>query len=80
MVLDNLKKDLVKMFPIDPEREDGLLSKDFMIKMHGMLYKYKKYGTEMISELNWRERVELLRQAEEIKQAEGESAEAKALR
>jgi hypothetical protein len=39
-----------------------------MLKMHTFLYKYKKYGSEMIAESNMHERIDLLRQAEEMKE------------
>lgn len=53
-VLESLKQEL-KKFPIDPPRddEDGILSKDFMLKMHSILYRYKKYGSEMLAQANF---------------------------
>jgi len=51
---------------MEPKRgEDGMLSKDFMVSMHTILYKYKKYAADMIAEANFDERVSYLRQAEE---------------
>ena len=53
-VLDELKKELKDKFRIDPPHgDDGLLTKDFMIKMHILLYKYKKYGQDMLGEANF---------------------------
>ena len=39
-MLDELKKELKDKFRIDPHGDDGLLTKDFMIKMHILLHKY----------------------------------------
>lgn len=45
-VFSELKKELRQNFsfetPKDPE--DGLLTREFFIKMHVLIYKYKKYG------------------------------------
>lgn len=69
-VLENLKTELKLRFEIEPLRslEDGLLTKDFMVKMHTLIYKYKKYAMEMLADTNWRLRIELLRQAMEIQE------------
>lgn len=76
-VLAELKRELTK-FKIDPPHgEDGLLTKDFMIKMHILLYKFKKYGQDMLGEANFHQRVYLMRQAEEYK-AQGNQAESDA--
>ena len=50
-VFEELKKELKANYSIDPPRdsEDGLPTKDFFIKFHVTLYKYKKYGQDMIS-------------------------------
>jgi hypothetical protein len=36
--------------PKDPK--DGLISKDFFVKIHALIYRYKKYGQDMIEEAN----------------------------
>ena len=36
-----------------------------MITMHTLLYKYKKYASEMIADVNFGERIKYLRDAEE---------------
>jgi len=43
-----------------------------MVKMHTLLYKYKKYGTEMLAEANFHERVVYLRQADDLKENEND--------
>ena len=45
-VITALKKELRENFPIEMPRdpEDGLIEKEFFIKMHTLIYKYKKYG------------------------------------
>lgn len=55
-VIDNLKKELRRSHKCDPDHdpEDDLLSKSFMLKLHALLYKYKRYAQEMIAEANWR--------------------------
>ena len=37
--------------------EDGLLSKDFMVKLHTLFYKHKRFGSEMIQNANFHERI-----------------------
>jgi len=39
-----------------------------MVDMHTVIFKFKTFGKEMIADANWRKRVELFRQAEEIKE------------
>ena len=34
--------------------------------MHSLLYKYKKYGKEMLAEANWKLRTDLMREADEL--------------
>ena len=46
-----------------------------MINMHKLLYKYKKYGAEMLSMANFHERIVYLQQAEDIKENEGDPKE-----
>jgi hypothetical protein len=45
-VITALKKELRENFPIEMPRdsEDGLIQKEFFVKMHTLIYKYKKYG------------------------------------
>ena len=47
-VLNELKKELREEYSVRFEREDGLPSKDFFVKIHTLIYKYKKYGHDMI--------------------------------
>jgi hypothetical protein len=39
-----------------------------MIDMHTVIFKFKTFGKEMIADANWRKRVKLYEQAEEIKE------------
>jgi len=57
-------------------REEGLLGKDFFISIHALIYKFKKYGMEMISEANFQERITFLEECEELKE-EAKSASGK---
>ena len=54
-VFSELKKELRGNFsfetPKDPE--DGLLTRDFFVQMHVLIYKYKKYGQDMLEEANF---------------------------
>ena len=43
-----------------------IFTKEMFIKMHCMIYKYKKYGHEMIVDANCRERIRLLWEIEEL--------------
>ena len=36
--------------------------------MHTVIFKFKTFGKDMIAEANWRKRVGIMQQAEEIKQ------------
>ena len=69
-VLSNLKKELKTKFKIEPSRDedDGILSRDFMVKMHTILYQYKKYGSEMIADANFHQRIIYLKQADDLKE------------
>ena len=70
-VEQNLRNDLKKEFKFDaPKDNDGLFTKEFLIRLHTILYKYKKYGSEMLAEANFHERVGYLKEAEEIREAE----------
>lgn len=45
MVLAELKQELRKDFPIELPREaDGLVEKETFVKIHSLMYKYKKFG------------------------------------
>ena len=41
-----LKKELRESFSIElpKDSKDGLITKEFFVKMHALIYKYKKYG------------------------------------
>ena len=59
-VFAELKKELEE-FSIDmPKDSDGYIEKNFFIKLHTIIYKFKKYGQEMLTEANFRERIEYL--------------------
>lgn len=65
MVIASLKQELKENFSINPTKgEDGILSKDFMVKLHTLIYKFKKYATEFIAKANFDERITLLREVE----------------
>jgi hypothetical protein len=36
--------------------------------MHALIFKFKTFGKDMIAEANWRKRIELFRQAEDMKE------------
>ena len=75
-VLSQLKKDLKSSFEFDQPREkDGFFTMNFFIKIHAMIYKYKKYGQEMIAEANSQERYQLLQKIEELKEQSGENVD-----
>lgn len=69
-LIDGLKKDLRENFEIDPPRskEDGLLTREFMIKMHTLLYRYKKYAFDLIGEANFLHRIVLLREKQQFEE------------
>ena len=77
-LLSELKSELRKEHNFQPTRDDGLFSKDFFVKLHYIIYKYKKYGIEMLAEANFQERIRYLEECEEFKEeaktATGESA------
>ena len=45
-VFSVLKKELREEYSIDMPKDpkDGLIDKNFFIKMHSLIYRYKKYG------------------------------------
>ena len=53
-VFTALKKEMRESFPIEmpKDAEDGLIQKDFFVKIHTLIYRYKKYGQDMIEEAN----------------------------
>ena len=61
-VLSELKQEMRQGFPVNLPRDpsDGLVAKEVFIKMHCLIYRYKKYGHDMIIEANTRERIQLL--------------------
>lgn len=59
-VYTQLKKEL-QTYNIDlPKDSNGLIDKNFFVKLHTLIYKFKKYGQEMLTEANFRERIEFL--------------------
>ena len=81
-VFQELKAELKAGYPIDAprDREDGLFTRDFFIKIHELMYKYKKNGFMLIEDANFKTRVFYLRQIEELKemQADEETEKSKA--
>ena len=74
-VKNELKKELKLTFPINvPRDQDGLPTKEFFIKIHTIIYKYKKYGHDMIAEANTAERINILEQIEELKEQVADQA------
>ena len=69
-ILKQLKSELKTKFSIEPTRDDddGLLSREFMVKMHTLLYQYKKYGSEIIADCNFHNRIRFLVQADDLKE------------
>lgn len=63
-----MKQELVEKFPIEPPRssKDGVYQKDFFLNFHVLLYKYRKYGRDIMSENNFNWRIKLLQEAEEM--------------
>lgn len=57
--------------PSEPPRtlEDGLYQRDFFVNFHVTLYKYRKYGAEIVSEHNFRTRINFLRESEQAVEA-----------
>jgi len=52
--MNELKSELKEHFPINPPKDDdGLFSKQFMLDLHTLLYKYKKMGSELLGESNF---------------------------
>jgi hypothetical protein len=69
-VFDQLKKDLRSNFSFETpkDQEDGLLTREFFVRMHVLIYKYKKYGQDMLEEANFQQRINLLEQKDIIDQ------------
>jgi len=67
-VFSELKKELRANFsfetPKDPE--DGLMTREFFVRMHVLIYKYKKYGQDMLEEENFQQRISLLEMKDAI--------------
>lgn len=59
-VYDELKKELESYNIELPKTANGLINKDFFIKLHTIIYKYKQYGKDMLADLNFRERIQYL--------------------
>jgi hypothetical protein len=74
-----LKRDLRNNFEVDLKRDpsDGLFEKEAFVKIHVLMYKFKKFGHDMIIDANNRERLSLLAKIEQIKK-ESDHVEAKA--
>ena len=66
-----LKKELRANFSIETPKdpEDGLMTREFFVRMHVLIYKYKKYGQDMLEEENFQRRVSLLELKDAIDQA-----------
>ena len=58
-VLSELKQEIRRDFPVNLPRDpsDGLVTKDMFVKIHCLIYRFKKYGHEMIVDANSRERI-----------------------
>jgi hypothetical protein len=50
-----------------PRDQNGWFTQKFMIDMHTVIFKFKTCGKEMIAEANWRKRVKMMQEAEELK-------------
>ena len=62
MVLEALKQELRKDFEIElPRGADGLLEKETFVRIHSLMYKYRKYGQDMLIAGSSNERIYLLR-------------------
>ena len=63
-----LKKELRDNYPIEMPRdpEDGLISKEFFVRQHSLIYKFKKYGQDMIEEANFCARIAILQEKDLI--------------
>ena len=64
---EELKKELQK-YKIELPRDGIYIKKDFFVTLHIIIYKYKKYGQELMSNANFRERIAFLEQKEEMKE------------
>jgi len=71
-----LKKELREKYKshVIPTDADGWFTREFMIEMHCIMYKFKVCGKDMIAEANFRERISLMEKAEEAKK-EGNNSE-----
>lgn len=74
-MIETLKEEL-SAFPIEPEWEDFIMTKDFYKKLHLLHYKYKRLISEVLSEDNEVKRLDLLRQKNTLQDLEGISHEA----
>lgn len=68
-LLQQLRAELETSMPSNPPRSptDGLYLREFFINFHLTLYKWRKYGNEIIGEHNFRTRIEVLKECDEIK-------------
>lgn len=66
-VFAELKREL-ETHNIDlPKDSKGLINKEVFVNMQMIIYKYKMYGREILSEANFRERIVYLEEQEEMK-------------
>ena len=72
---DELKKDLQQYKIEIPKDENGFIEKDFFVTLHMIIYKYKKYGQEMLMDVNFKERIVYLEQMEELKDNQEDQTE-----
>ena len=61
-LISELKSELREKWKshIIPTDKDGWFTKQFMIDMHCILYKFKTCGKDMIAEANFHERIKIL--------------------
>ena len=74
IIMDTLFEEL-KQYPIEPEMENKVLTKDFYLKLYLLHYKYKKIMGETIADSNEQKRISLLKMIQEIGESETEEAE-----
>ena len=68
-VMTQLKKELRENHPIIvPRDQDGFPTKEFFLELHGLIYKYKLYGQDMIGEANTHRRLHVLEEIEDLKE------------
>ena len=67
-------KNELKTYSIDIPRDakDGLITKDFFLKIHEIMYKYRKFGHDLVMDANTSCRLECLAQIQELKKQDGE--------